>query len=228
MGDANGAAPVKLGPGDLGVFSPKSDWVLTALPPAHNLELLPTGTGDAKVIEGHGVQNHVAMAWLPDGQTISFAGNETGQGWRIYLQDIGGGKPRAITPDILQPNTYDGPSASPDGALVWARDTSGNGWLYPVQGGSPIALRNLLPDDQWIRWTADSQGAYVFNANRLPARVYRIEFQSGKRTEMFTVMPADAAGVAAISTVRMTRDGTSYAYSYDRLLSKLFLVTRVK
>ena len=46
----------------------------------------------------YGIQNHVAMAWLPDGHTVSFAGNETGQGWRIYLQDIGGGEPRPITP----------------------------------------------------------------------------------------------------------------------------------
>lgn len=226
--DIDGAAPVRLGPGDLGVFAPKSDWVLAALPPAHNLEVLPTRAGDAKVIDGYGIQNHVAMAWLPNGQTISFAGNQTGEGWRIYLQDIGGGKPRAITPDILQPNTYDGPSASPDGAFVWARDTSGNGWLYPIKGGASIPLRNLLPEDQWIRWTADSQGAYVFNANGLPAQVYRIEFHSGKRSEMFTVMPADAAGVAAISAIRMTPDGTSYAYSYVRLLSKLFVVTGAK
>jgi len=228
VADVNGATPVKLGPGDLGVFSPKSDWILTALPSAHNLEMLPTGPGDAKVIDGYGIQNHVAMAWLPDGHTVAFAGNETAQGWRVYVQDVDGGKPRAITPDLLQPNTYDGPSASPDGTLVWGRDTSGNGWLYPVKGGASIPLRNLFPEDQWIRWMANSQGAYVFNANGLPARVYRIDFRSGKRTEMFTVMPADAAGVATISVVRMTPDETSYAYSYLRLLSKLFLVTGVK
>jgi len=227
-GDINGAAPVRLGPGDLGVFSPKSDWVLAALPSTHNLELLPTGAGDAKVIDGYGIQNHVAMAWLPDGQTISFAGNETAQGWRMYLQDISGGKPRAITPDILPPNTYDGASASPDGTLVWARDTSGKGWLYAIKGGASIPLQNLLPEDQWIRWTSDSQGAYVFHGDGLPARVYRLDFRSGKRKEMFTVMPADMAGVAVISAVRMAPDETLYAYSYIRLLSKLFLVTQVK
>ncbi|MGC2448996.1 MAG: hypothetical protein WA477_15215 [Candidatus Sulfotelmatobacter sp.] len=226
--DINGAAPVKPGPGDLGVFSPKSDRILTSLPPLRNLGLLPIGAGDSKVIDGYGIQNHLAMAWLPDGQTISFAGSETGQGWRMYLQDIAGEKPRAITPEILQPNTYDGSSASPDGNFVWARDTSGKGWLYPIKDGTPTALQNLLPRDQWIQWTTDSHGAYVFNGDELPARVYRIEFQSGKRTEMFTVMPADAAGVAAISAVRMTPDETSYAYSYVRLLSKLFVVTGLK
>lgn len=226
--DIDGAAPVRLGPGYLGVFSPKSDWVLAVLPPSHNLEVLPTGAGDARVIDGYGIQNHVAMAWLPDGRTISFAGNETGRGWRIYLQDVGGGQPRAITPEILQPNTYDGPTASPDGALAWARDTSGTGWLYPIKGGASIRLRNLLPEDQWIRWTADSQGAYVFNTNGLPARVYRINFRTDQRTQMFAVMPSDGAGVSVISAVRTTPDGTSYAYSYIRLLSKLFVVTGVK
>src|ERR1700747_1799398 len=92
----------------------------------------------------YGIQNHVAMAWLPDGHTVSFAGNETGQGWRIYLQDIGGGEPRPITPDILQPNTYDGPSASPGGNF-------GLGERYHGEG---MALSDK-------RWRADSAAEFA-------------------------------------------------------------------
>jgi Tol biopolymer transport system component len=222
------ADPVKLGPGDLGVFSPDSKWVLAVLPSAHKLELLPTGVGDIKTVDGYGVQNHLALAWLPGGRTVSFAGNEAGQGWRIYLQDLSQGQPRAITPKITQPNTYDGPSTSRDGRLVWARDLNRMGWLYPVKGGKPLALKSLAPDDQWISWTADSRGAFVFTGDGIPARVFRIAFNTGSRTQIFTIMPADPAGVAALSAVRITPDGKTYAYSYVRLLSKLFLVTGIK
>ena len=222
------ADPVKLGPGDLGVFSPDSKWVLAVLPSTHKLELLPTGVGDIRTIDGYGVQNHLAMAWLPDGKAVSFAGNEAGQGWRIYLQDISQGKPRAITPEITQPSTYDGRSASPDGRLVWARDLNRMGWLYPVKGGKPLVAKSLSPNDQWISWTADSRAAYVFTGDGIPARVLRIDFDTGKRTQMFTITPADPAGVATLSAVRITPDGKSYAYSYVRLLSKLFVVTGVQ
>jgi hypothetical protein len=43
-----------------------------------------------------------------------------------------------------------------------------------------------------------------------------------------TLAPADSAGVTAIINVRMTGDGKSYAYSFDRELSDLFLVEGVR
>jgi hypothetical protein len=152
---------------------------------------------------------------------------ETGQGWRIYTQNLSGGRPKAITPEIAQPNTYDGPSASPDGGLVWARDLQLKGWLYPTNGGRPTMLNVLAPEDHWISWTPDSTGVYVFTADALPSRVFHIDFSTGKRTEVFTVMPSDPAGVAALSVIRLSPDAKSYAYSYVRVLSKLFLVTGV-
>jgi eukaryotic-like serine/threonine-protein kinase len=224
----DGSAPVKLGPGHLGVFSPDGKWVLAPLPSAHNLVLLPTGAGEVKTVDGYGVQNHLAMAWFPDAETVSFAGNETGQGWRIYVQNLSGGRPKAITPEIAQPNTYDGPSASPDGGLVWARDLQLKGWLYPTNGGRPTMLNVLAPEDHWLSWTPDGKGAYVFTADALPSRVFHIDFSKGKRTEVFTVMPSDPAGVAALSVIRLSPDAKSYAYSYVRVLSKLFVVTGVK
>ncbi len=224
----DGGAPVKLGPGDLGVFSPDGKWVLAELPSAHKLALLPTRAGETKMIDGFGVQNHLAMAWLPDADTIAFAGNEAEKGWRIYLQSLSGGSPRAITPEIAEPNTYDGPAASPDGRFVWARGLQLAGSLYPIGGGTPIPLRGLAPTDRWINWTPDSRGAYVFNADSIPTRVFRIDFSSGQRSEVFAVTPSDSAGVSTLSSIRVASDDKSYAYSYIRVLSKLFVVTGVR
>lgn len=45
---------------------------------------------------------------------------------------------------------------------------------------------------------------------------------------MRTLAPNDSAGVTAIVNVRITPDGKSYAYSFDRELSDLFLVDGVR
>ena len=45
---------------------------------------------------------------------------------------------------------------------------------------------------------------------------------------MATLGPNDPAGVTAVLNVRMTADGKSYAYSFDRELSDLFVVEGVR
>src|ERR1700677_4154026 len=58
--------------------------------------------------------------------------------------------------------------------------------------------------------------------------VYRLDVASGKRELVTTLAPTDLAGVTAIQNVRFTPDGKSYAYSFSRELSDLFLVENVR
>jgi hypothetical protein len=58
--------------------------------------------------------------------------------------------------------------------------------------------------------------------------VYRLDVATGKRELMMTLAPTDSSGVTAIVNVRITPDGKSYAYSFDRELSDLFLVENVR
>jgi hypothetical protein len=51
---------------------------------------------------------------------------------------------------------------------------------------------------------------------------------SGKKQLITTLLPSDQVGVTTVMTVRMTPDGKSYAYTSERALSELFLVSGAK
>jgi len=68
----------------------------------------------------------------------------------------------------------------------------------------------------------------VFRRGELPAKVFRVDIASGRRVLWKELMPSDSAGVVGLSTVVIPPDGRSYAYSYVRVLSDLYVVDGVK
>jgi len=114
---------------------------------------------------------------------------------------------------------------SPDGKLIFARDINGRARLFPLAGGESQAFPGWLPEDIWITWSADGRSAYVYHDEKTSAPVYRLDVAAeGRRSLVATLGPSDAAGVTAFVSVTLTPDGKSYAYSYSRNLSDLFLV----
>ena len=55
-----------------------------------------------------------------------------------------------------------------------------------------------------------------------------VDVQTGKRTPWKEFHPPDPAGVIQIGPVLMTADGSSYVYSYRRILDELYAVTGLK
>ena len=85
-----------------------------------------------------------------------------------------------------------------------------------------------MPEDNWIEWSADGRSAYVYHDEKQSAPVYWLDIATGRRQLVATLGPNDPAGVTAVLNVRMTADGKSYAYSFDRELSDLFVVEGVR
>src|SRR5438132_903191 len=75
-------------------LSPDGKWALARpnITPSP-LVLLPTGVGEAKPLT-HDSINHLWGHWLPDGKQLVFLGNETGHGFRLYVESPEQGKPR--------------------------------------------------------------------------------------------------------------------------------------
>jgi Tol biopolymer transport system component len=117
---------------------------------------------------------------------------------------------------------------SPDGKLAFARDLNRHGQMYSLTGGTSKPIPGWLPQDIWITWSADGRSAFLYHDEKTSAPVYRLDLTTGKREHVRTLAPNDAAGVTAIVNVRITPDGKSYAYSFDRELSDLFLVDGVR
>jgi hypothetical protein len=59
----------------------------------------------------------------------------------------------------------------------------------------------------------------------IPSRVSRVKVGTGARRPWRTVIPPDPTGVVRIFPVLVTPDGRSYAYSYGRYLSTLYVVS---
>jgi eukaryotic-like serine/threonine-protein kinase len=227
----DGSTAVKLGTWGAPVFSPDGSRMLAFDSTGLNsgsFAVLPTGVGEPQKLAPNHLQQAGSIGWMPDGKAIYFAGAD-GQGWRMYLQDRDAGTVHPVTPLIsVKRNHVESHLVSPDGKLMFARDVNEQGNLYPIAGGEPRRIPGWMAEDIWVNWAADGQSAYVYQDNKTSATVYRLELVSGKRVQIASLTPSDAAGVTAIVNVRMTADGRTYGYSYLRELSDLFLVGGVK
>ena len=62
----------------------------------------------------------------------------------------------------------------------------------------------------------------------VPARVFRLSIDTSRREEVRQIAPSDPAGVESVSGIYFSADGKSYAYSYYRVLSDLWVVDGLK
>jgi len=88
--------------------------------------------------------NAARAAWFPDGKRFLLSGNEAGRGPRLYVQDIAGGNPQAITPEGVDVLTF---SLSPGGQKVAAVGADGKGYFYPIPAGEPTPIKGVRGRD---------------------------------------------------------------------------------
>ena len=227
----DGSPAIKLGQYGEPILSPDAKQVLAINATTVNLVgfvLLPTGVGEIQKVNAPGMQETTSMGFMPDGKTIYYAGDD-GHGWKMYIQDIPRGAPRAVTPVIsVKRNHFEGHTLSPDGRTFFARDLSERGGLYPLAGGEPRLIAGWVLEDIWVAWAADGRSVYVYHDDKTSAPLYRLELATGKRELITTFAPSDVAGVTSIVNARVTADGKTYGYSFSRELSDLFLVDGVR
>jgi serine/threonine protein kinase len=230
-----GSSATKLGNFYNPILSPDGKFVLTGDATQAGVNspglLIPTEAGEPQRLGGETetMASASAVGFLPTGKT-AYVLNFDGQAWRIYLQDLPSGSPRIISPPI-SPSAgghYESHLVSPDGKWIFAHDLSGQGMLYSITGGEARTVTGSKGDDIWIRWSSDGRSGFVYQDDKTSASVFRIQLDTGKREHVVTLTPGDPAGVTSIHRVRLAADGRTYAYSYFRELSDLFLVEGVK
>jgi len=223
---SDGSPAIRLGKGNACALSADGKWALAIdLAPPTQLVLLPTGAGEAHALPRHNVQGFQWAGWLPDGKSVLFTGSEPGRGPRIYVQDVAGGPPRAVTPEgvFTLHNTI-----SPDGQFVVAA-TDVEARIYPVAGGEPRPIPGLEADLP-ISWSGDGRSLYARSRNlrEVPAKVYRLDLSTGRKDLWKELGPADLSGVSSVVFIVITPDARSYAYTYNNRLSNLYLVEGLK
>ena len=215
----DGAPAVRLGLGTSIGLSPDGKWALTTVGQGADFVLLPTGPGEPRPLEKGGVTPQWAD-WFPDGQRLLVFGNEAGHGNRLYVRELAAGKARAISPEGAG---FVWKALSPDGRWAVATDPAGAPWLYPIDTGEAHALPGATPEDTPIRWSADGRSLYVQRGSRAPARIDIVDVATGQRRLWKELTPPDPAGVSSMGPIVITADGSTYVYSYRRLLDDLFV-----
>ena len=99
--------------------------------------------------------------------------------------------------------------------------------LYPLDGGPPSVVPGTSPDERPISWTADGSEMFVLTPG-IPSRVTRVNVKTGGRVPWRDLLPSDPTGVIRVSPVLITPDGRSYAYTYGRFLSTLYVVSGIR
>ena len=153
-----------------------------------------------------------------------FSGNETGHGFRLYVESPEEGKPRPISPEGVNPAVV----ISPKGDFAASVGPDHKIYLYPIAGGEPVPVSGAEPDEAPTGWSADSRSLYVFRFGEIPARLFEIELSTGKRKLWKELVPADAAGIDTIRGITITPDARAYVYGYIRTLSDLYVVEGLK
>jgi len=218
----DGTLPVRLGEGSTGGMSPDGKWAASiSTSKAAQVTLFPTGAGQPRAINVSGLQ-HIQNGWarfLPDGERVSVNANELGHAPRCYFVDLSSGRAKVVTPE----GVLCGP-ASPDGQSIIGKGRAGS-VLYSLGGGAPRLIPHLDPKFNPVRWSDDGSALYGYRPGELPSKVYKVEIETGKETEIRELRPASPAGVMMIAPVMVSGDGTRFAYSYNQTLSVLYLIT---
>jgi Tol biopolymer transport system component/predicted Ser/Thr protein kinase len=223
--NTDGTPAIRLGEGGASALSPDQKWVLVVTPISPGqMRLLPTGAGETKSLTNDSI-NHQWARWFPDGKRFVFSGNEPGRGVRFYTQDISGGKPQAISSEGVEAQDF---AISPDGQMVVGIGPDQKGYVFPVAGGDPRIVKGMEAGDLPINWSQDARSIFLYRTGEVPAKVYRLELATGKKTVWKEIAPLDPTGVSTIGPILMTPDGKTYVYGFHRTLGDLYLVEGLK
>ena len=217
---------------DGGRLSPDGQSILVISPENSYPMLVPVGAGEVRPI---GTQECHGVEWFPDGKRF-LCQLSTPEG-KLRLQSVESTTGQATEIPLAEDaaadltDTYSGP-LSPDGTLLPAVGHGGDYWIVPLAGGAARRIagsavsvaRDTLP----VGWTSDGQRLFVHHEGEVPDRVQTFELATGRIEPWKELTLEDRAGVVRISPVRVAAGGRSWAYTYIRVLSNLYVVEGLK
>ena len=145
----------------------------------------------------------------------------------MFVVDVASGELRPLTDDEVAGQELISRPVSPDGRRAIVHRNDGY-FVLPVDGGAPAKVEGLSSAQIPLGWLdADS---LLVRQPGLPSRITVVQPDGRKARPWRDLKPPDAAGVADIPWVYVALDPGSgaYAYSYEQIMSELFLVRGVE
>ncbi|MCI0446189.1 hypothetical protein L0152_23605, partial [bacterium] len=221
--NTDGSPAVKLGDGYASGLSPDGKFVASQLPnDFSHITILPAGAGESKTIRIPGF-NFIgaSVKCFSDNRRILIAGYKSERPPRWWIYDLVTTELNPITPEAV---VGSGPLIHRDQTSVLARTAQGDFSFYSLKGEPLNKAVGLEAADTPLQWTSDGQGVFISERGQNSLQVFRVDLVTGKRTFWKEITPSDPAGIAGGMNVMITPDGKSYAYTYRRVLSDLYLV----
>jgi hypothetical protein len=200
-------------------LSADGKWALTIAPAG--ITLMPTGAGEAKLVQYPGIRDLRGARFFPDGRRLLLLAPVDNAGARLYVGDLDGQNLRPISPEGLRGNRCE---ISPDGALAAVIDADGIPRFYPTSGGEPGSIPGAEAGDIPLRFSADGRWLFLARLRNTFAEVLRVELASGRWEAWKELRASDPAGLSPSAAIQITPDGRHYAYTYRRFLDELILV----
>lgn len=167
----------------------------------------------------------VAAGWMPDGANfVVAAADQTGQMTFLTVDGLDGRQlsaSAAIRTDDEDAVAYY--PVSPNGLAVAAKAVGGAVVVVPLDGGPPQAVPDCDASDNPVQWTQDSRSLFVYRAGEIPARVFRVDVATGRRTSWKEIRPPDVSATG-LDRLYLTRDGRMGVYGYEHPRADLYLV----
>jgi hypothetical protein len=215
--DIEGGTAVRISDG-LGQAISSDKRVLVIKPDPLGLWIVPIGPGAEVEVPLFGLQPAQA-AWF-DGDRIAVVGREDGSPWRLYLV-VPGSRPQLVSPRSVKPWSL---AIAPDGKSAVVLDAAWRSYRVSLENGEIGEVAGLERNEAPYRWDASGRWLYVYENDKIPARVSRVDPINGRREKVLEIAPADRAGVVGLGAFNSTADQRAYAYAFIRSLSDLYIV----
>ncbi|MBL8916702.1 MAG: hypothetical protein JNM17_38730, partial [Archangium sp.] len=219
------APPVRLGTGIARELSPDGAYALVNPFDRKSLVLLPTGAGSPITLKLPPNMLVNTAVFFPDGKRVlASVSDDASATPKFFSLELAGGAPTKLPIEgflgaLVLPLTADGTR------VVLAR--AGTEFLEWVElsTGKSNPLIGAKKGELALRVAADHSAVFVAQLETKPLRVVRIDAKSGARSDFLTLAPREAAGIDNVPWAVLSADASSYAYTFHRVLSTLYLMT---
>jgi hypothetical protein len=159
---------------------------------------------------------------LPGSGNLVLLGGRPGEPWRGYIHSVSNGTTTRFTRLGVTPLPMQKMVVTPDGNAVALRDPAGKIRTFPTGGGEPAVIPGLADGEFPLSWSDDPSIAFVTGAG--PSwRIDRLNVTTGQRTPWKEVTPMQNTGVTRTG-IAISPDGEALVYSYEQVLSNLYVV----
>jgi hypothetical protein len=220
----DGTPPIQLGAGSAGSLSFDGKWAIgITIGSPGKITLYPVGPGQPRTVPVTGLERieNGPSRFLPDGKRITVNGVEAGHNVRCYILSVDGGKPMAVTAEGIT-----GSYVAPDGRHMLAN----NGTIVTLDGSesAPRSIPGMDPEFRAIQWAADSTAVFGYYPGGIPAKIFKVDITTGRKTFVRDLQPETTTGLVTIKPVVMTRDASRFAFSYYQVFSGLYVVSGLR